>query len=60
MPTGVQGSGFGLVRTAYITCGSAGPVTVGAVAEEGYFDSPIVGDGHRRSTPAPSVVAATR
>lgn len=38
LPTDVQGSGLGLMRTVYITCGSAGPVIVGAVADGGYFD----------------------
>lgn len=38
LPADVQGSGLGLVRTVYITCGSAGPVIVGAIADGGYFD----------------------
>lgn len=55
MPTGVQGSDLGLVPTVYITLRIGRAVTVGAVAEEGRFYCPIVGDGRRRSTPAPSV-----
>lgn len=38
LPADVEGGGLGLLRTVYITGGSAGPLLVGAVADRGHFD----------------------
>lgn len=38
VPSEVRGSGYGLVRTIYIVFGALGPVTVGILADYGFFD----------------------
>lgn len=38
LPPTVRGTSFGLLRTAFIMLASAGPVTVGALADRNYFD----------------------
>jgi MFS family permease len=38
LPTEMQGTGFGLVRTTYLLLAAAGPATVGALADGGSFD----------------------
>ena len=39
LPTAVQGSGFGVIRTAYLLVAAGGPVVVGRIADEGYFET---------------------
>lgn len=39
LPTAVQGSGFGVIRTAYLLVAAGGPVVVGWIADAGYFDT---------------------
>jgi MFS family permease len=38
IPSDIQGSGYGLLRTFYIAFGAAGPPTVGLLADAGLFD----------------------
>lgn len=38
IPTGMRGSGLGLIRTIAFMVGATGPVTVGLFAEWGFFD----------------------
>lgn len=38
LPAGVEGSGFGLLRSAYLLAASVGPAAVGAMADAGAFD----------------------
>lgn len=38
LPSNVQGSGYGLIRTLYIAFGAAGPPLVGLLADIGLFD----------------------
>lgn len=38
LPAEIQGSGFGLVRTAYLTVAAFGPTLVGALGDAGRFD----------------------
>ncbi|WP_254547023.1 MFS transporter [Halomarina pelagica] len=38
LPDTVQGSGFGLIRTAYLVLAAGGPVLVGSLADAGLFD----------------------
>ncbi|WP_418282262.1 MFS transporter [Halorubrum sp. DTA98] len=38
LPTGVQGSGLGALRTGYMVIGAASPVVAGTIAEAGFFD----------------------
>lgn len=38
IPSEIQGSGYGLLRTLYIAFGAAGPPTVGFLADVGQFD----------------------
>jgi predicted MFS family arabinose efflux permease len=39
LPEEIRGSGFGLVRTAYIAFGATGPLSVGLLADAGRFDA---------------------
>jgi MFS family permease len=38
LPDAVQGSGFGLIRTAYLVVAAASPTAIGALADLGRFD----------------------
>ncbi|WP_255197803.1 MFS transporter [Halorarius litoreus] len=38
LPTAVQGSGFGLIRTAYLLLAATAPAGIGALADAGLFD----------------------
>ncbi|MFB6156466.1 MAG: nitrate/nitrite transporter [Haloferacaceae archaeon] len=45
VPERIRGSGFGLLRTAYIAFGAAGPPAVGLLADAGRFDAAFLGLG---------------
>lgn len=38
LPSDVQGSGLGLIRTGYMAIGATGPVIMGAIGDAGIFD----------------------
>lgn len=39
LPEGLQGSGFGLLRTVYLVAAASGPLVVGALGDAGAFDA---------------------
>ena len=42
LPTEIQGSGYGLLRTVYISLGAGGPVVIGLLADYDYFDEGFI------------------
>lgn len=42
LPAAIQGSGYGLLRTMYISFGAGGPIIVGLFADHGFFDEAFV------------------
>jgi MFS family permease len=42
LPSNIQGSGYGLLRTVYIALGAGGPVVIGLFADHGMFDEAFV------------------
>lgn len=42
LPTNIQGSGYGLLRTVYISLGAGGPVVIGLFADYGFFDEGFI------------------
>ena len=45
VPEGVQGTGYGLIRTVYIGCGAAGPVLSGLVVDRVSFSAALAALG---------------
>ncbi len=42
LPTEIQGTGYGLLRTVYISLGAGGPVVIGLFADFGFFDEGFI------------------